>query len=598
MQTRDVPQIKLAKVGKDRERKKGGLPWWLGGKGAPSSFAGATGGAGAGGAGGLAGGLSPALVALIPKLAIATMISAVAGGAWLFGKATMPVSARHHRPRAFANAAEEKARDYAESEKKDLPTEAAAPSGLSMVSGSLGGGSAGQAPAAGDAGKTGDASAADQAGAAGQGDAAGQAAAAPPVDPAALAAAAGKAGAAGSAKNPFGNKIGALSSSMGSLGGAGQTMLSGGGGLFGGVGSHFAGPKLGEGLKAFAAAARPSRTTARARAGGAGHTRGLASSQLNNAFRGSKAAAHSGGDNASYLAAQPFDNGMATDKMISDPGGATTQGSPTAHPSGGSSPASGGGGGGGTQNGPTNAGTTDSGLNNPGQDDCTQLLDSSFGNQSVKYVNSPSGGCVIDYSSEQNVSPWKEAANIGQLMLTLAGVCLLIAGIIGMIAKSTPWTAALYGIAKWIAYIAMVLAGIATICGIVMMAQGNPWGGLLLTGMGALTTYLSYRAADDMSTQQQQAAGQASHQATANNQVSQALNKTQPPPNPAAPAASGPPSVDPGSVQPGETVTTTSNPGGGWTQTITNNGSPSIPQGTQWAGPDGPTQWGGGGTPS
>lgn len=41
----DVPSFKLAKVGKDRERKRGGAAWWMGGRGA-GSFAGVGGGAG------------------------------------------------------------------------------------------------------------------------------------------------------------------------------------------------------------------------------------------------------------------------------------------------------------------------------------------------------------------------------------------------------------------------------------------------------------------------------------------------------------------------------------------------------------------------
>lgn len=73
----DVPQIKLAKVGKDRDRKRGGLGW-LGSRGAGSGFGGAVGGAGAGGFMGTGMSLAKLLVALL-------LSGVVSAGAWQAG---------------------------------------------------------------------------------------------------------------------------------------------------------------------------------------------------------------------------------------------------------------------------------------------------------------------------------------------------------------------------------------------------------------------------------------------------------------------------------------------------------------------------------
>src|SRR4051812_17345858 len=91
METVEIPQIKLAKVGGRRERKKGGLAWF--GRGAGGSFSGAT-----GGLGGL-GGLS-----LLAKIGVAVLLSVLGAGAYNVGQGMKPVlDGAGQKPSLFAS---------------------------------------------------------------------------------------------------------------------------------------------------------------------------------------------------------------------------------------------------------------------------------------------------------------------------------------------------------------------------------------------------------------------------------------------------------------------------------------------------------------
>lgn len=480
METADIPQINLSKVGKKREKKKGALPWWLGGKPQPGSFLGAVGGSGAaGGEAGLLAGLSPELAAMLPKALVALLISAAVGGAAMVGRAFKPQAQKPYAPRPFAAAEREKAREAAAS--KNLPSDAVAQqSGLSMVSGSLGYGNGNaQSQGAGNANKAGDS------GAAGQSDQAASAPAATPDPSSLVAAAAGKSGGAGGSgsASPFGNKIGSLSSSLG--GGSG---LSGGSGLFGGVGSKFGGPQLGQGLKAFAAAGTPSRQNGQA-AATAPRTRGLAGSQLNRAVVGSRMGAQSATPTgAAYQASQPFDNGVNTTGMIGDQGGSETQGTPLTTSGGGGNSSNGGGGGGGGQ--PTLASGTGDSLGTT-DDNCSQLLDSSFGNQNVQYENSASGGCVLT-NNQQDISPWKDVSIAAGFLLMVASVLLIAASVCALISRfGGPTALVWWQMGLTLAKFATMVAAICTLLGVAMITAGNPWGGGAYTGVAAGVTALA-----------------------------------------------------------------------------------------------------------
>src|SRR4051812_35337941 len=94
METAEIPQIKLAKVGGRRERKKGGLAWF--GRGAGGSFSGATGGLG--GFSGL-GGLS-----LLAKSGVAVLLSVLGAGAYNVGQGMTPaLDVAGHKQSLFAS---------------------------------------------------------------------------------------------------------------------------------------------------------------------------------------------------------------------------------------------------------------------------------------------------------------------------------------------------------------------------------------------------------------------------------------------------------------------------------------------------------------
>ena len=297
--TAEIPQFKLAKVGKDRpkkdEKKKGGIPLWL--RMAGNNPLGGLGtlGAGTGGSGFL--GLS----GLVAKGLIALLIGALCVSAYNVGKGLGPGDASLSAPKMFMP-------KEREAHSATAGGGASGSSGLSMVSGSLDGKTAEEraaeaAAANAEAGKSGTAEPPEAAPAAPTaGDMMAQ-----------VQEAAGSAPEAAKEKGPFSQRFGQLTSS---LGGA-RSSLSGGSGLAGGVNSKFDPTKLGT-SKRFSAPPKASRSSSKpARA----NTRGRAFRQLRAASDLSRAGSRASTAEAAATAADtPFNNNPAIGTVITGGG--------------------------------------------------------------------------------------------------------------------------------------------------------------------------------------------------------------------------------------------------------------------------------------
>jgi hypothetical protein len=306
----DVPNIRLAKVGKDRERKRGGAGW-LGARGAGSGFGGAVGGSGAGA--GFAG-MSAAKVIL--SLVVAGSVSA---GAWQFGRS-------FSGPSANGKAAARKVFDdkdggkYADTSNV-MKTQTTIPNSLGYVSGSTDGLTpeerakrAAEAEAARVAAD--EAAKKDAEEQAKKDQEAASADSKSAVDPATIASTmAGKKPALGEGK-------------FGRLGGFGGGGLSGGSGLSGGINRSFGGnadlgkPKINAGsMSAFRNTGKPGFTSAGRSVAGRSKSKGFAKRQLDNAFAQSRQATSAGkSENAAASAASPFDNNPGQGNVIAGPG--------------------------------------------------------------------------------------------------------------------------------------------------------------------------------------------------------------------------------------------------------------------------------------
>jgi nucleotide-binding universal stress UspA family protein len=302
MDTTQVPEFKLAKVGKKRERKKAGVFWTGGGSG--GAFTGATGGMGV----------------LAIKGAIILGMAVLGAGAYNVGMSMAPKSGALSKPKAFAS-----------KEVKDASAGAAvvgpAPaSGLAMVSGSLDGKTPEQRAAEAAAAEAAAKAEADRK-AKEEEDArkaaeeeAKKAAASPDAD--AVAAAAGNGAAGGAGKNSaFGSRFGQLSSSLG----GGHSGLAGGAGLSGGIGRSFgSAPNLGATGKSHGQAKQVTAGRAGARAiANKGHS-SRAFRQLVAANKQSQIARNSTSEGAASAADSAFENNPGADKAIT--GGGAGQG--------------------------------------------------------------------------------------------------------------------------------------------------------------------------------------------------------------------------------------------------------------------------------
>lgn len=508
METADIPNIQLKKVGKDRDKKKSGAPLFGGGKNA-NSFRGALGGSGTGGAGGFSsvlggagaggiggaggagGGFFASLMARLGtqmgvRLIMALVAGTILGGSYLVGRAMRPQSGKHG-PRAFSDASAQKARDNARyGDTSNLPGGGNMQSGLNMISGSLDGKTAEQIAAEKAAAEKAaqDAQAAEQAAApkdaAPAADAAG---AAVPAMPGADAAG-GKGGG-----SSFGNRFGSLSTS---LGGGSHSGLSGGAGLSGGMSGKFDTAKLGSALRGFGGSTAAPRSAGKAPLARRGGPRGLAGRQLNKAFTQSTQAAKQAGTGASYTASQPFDNIQGSDKMISDPTGAPA-GAPRSGGAGAPAGTTGGSGGGGGDQPNSLGGTTGDTYKEP--DDCTKILPETFGEnvKGKKYENSPGGGCVLVPDDQGHASPWHDLVKMAKILIFLATLMLTIASILALCAKifcagviTAGAGAALWKAAMFMCKAAAAMAGIAALLGVAIAGMGNTKAGLVITGIGTV----------------------------------------------------------------------------------------------------------------
>ncbi|HXT00795.1 MAG TPA: hypothetical protein VN915_08995 [Elusimicrobiota bacterium] len=333
----DVPDLKLARVGAKREKKRGGAGWF-GGRGAASAFSGAAGGAGGAG------------MSLAKILTILLVSGGLSAGAWQLGNMMSGGSTTGNAaPKVFA--------DKGGSQKYDdlsgviKGSDRSIPNSLGYVNNDgltdeqraakKAADDAAAAKAAADAQAKADADAKAKA------DADAKAASATP-DPTA---AAGDA-AQGPAKPSLGgSRFGSMASSFGGGGG-----LSGGAGLSGGINRGFSsmgnmGNKpQGGALAAFRTPTAAASSRASSPTRGHSNAKGFAKQQLDMANGLSRTAAATGkSETASVGAATPFDNNASQGSVISGPGlGNGTQTGPadgggSNNPStGGSGPISGG----------------------------------------------------------------------------------------------------------------------------------------------------------------------------------------------------------------------------------------------------------------
>jgi len=449
----DVPTFKLAKVGKDRDRKRGGAAWFNGGRGV-----GGLGGLGAGseGAGGmfanLFGGMSLAKGAL--ALLITGLLSA---GAWQFGRMFSPTSAPKGG-KLFADKSSQKYSDTSDVVKGDNSI----PNSLGYVSGSLDGMTPEERAKKAAEEEAARKAAEDAAKKKAEEDAAAAAAADKDKAPADATAGAAVGGSgAGMPSNPFSSHFGGLSNGL--SGGAG---LSGGIGQgFGGMGGGGLGSKGVNGnLSAMKAPAAAATSRAAARPMTAASGKNLAFGQLKQASSASRSAAATSGDASAATASQPFDGG-------SNAGGTSIDG-----PGVGSGATSGSGVGGGANSpgdGPTGGGG--------GSTSCADGQETTA--NGCETVNTPSGS-----NAEQSVTTMVEMAEAMMVLLAILAAIVLITegkGPLAFIAQAMKAIMVVMGI---------IIAGL----GAAILMQGDTITGGIVTAVGAAVTIWAFAAPEKM----------------------------------------------------------------------------------------------------
>jgi len=477
----EVPTFKVARVGEDRKRKKGGFTF-LRGSGPRGSWTGATGGSGAGGMGGLSG-LSGAMGG---GGGIAGLLSRVAAGfgmsftkAMLMILATSAIGAASilygtSMGRSTGDGAGKKPlfseKTKLEGDTSNLPSNAnTIPNSLGYLSGSMDGltpeeraQKAAEAAAAAEAQRIADEEASRKA----EADAlAGQA-----IDPAALLASAKADGGAGGF-NPagkgsaFGTKFGGLSSSMGS----GQS-LTGGPGLSGGVNRNFGSAgnlkKAGTGeLSKSRATARPTYSKAGASKVSKSNVKGFARKQLTQADKYSrKAAGATKSENSAVDAGSAFDNNKGAGNVISGPGIAA--GSPT--PGGVDS----------TPNPPSNPPST------PGVTGCAATGTCVEECPKDQFLNSE-GTCEnVQVDAGKNVTPYQKLYDIAIGLLIVVAV---LSAIQFILEKSGFGYAAAKFVTMAMIALGVIIAGLGAM--IVAMTGDKIAGGILVATGGAIAIF-------------------------------------------------------------------------------------------------------------
>ncbi|MBI5210328.1 MAG: hypothetical protein HY927_10190 [Elusimicrobia bacterium] len=461
----DIPDFKLQKVGKEREKRKGGLPWFPQfGRAGQGAFA--TGGAGSAGGAGARG---IAALLLGSKAGIFALTAAIAAGAWSYGKLFAPDYARYQdskKPKVNVGASKDGSGYNVDASK--LPGAGKqGGSGLDMVSGSLGNKAAEDAAAA-EAAK-----AAEDAAKAGQADASGDAPAVPEVPQVPGADAAGpppetKPG-PGSASG-LASRPGGLSSGLGGSSGAGMS---------GGVGRGFDAIKRPDAGKLGGMRGGPA--VSRSAGGRAGAVAGrdwlarksFGKRQLDKAANLSNAATKGSGENRSSYAAAAFDNNKGEGQSL-EGSGAGVGGNPneTAPDTSFGDNAS----------GPVNSGpapaaekTCDAGKSPDGKGGCVDLCKGG-----TKWDNAQ-GGCV-GTGTDKDPTSWI-VDMVKYIMDALAILLLFI-----MIYQLTPYT---WGIAKYLQWAVGILGGVLATLGLVLVGMGRPILGWVATGIGALAVTMA-----------------------------------------------------------------------------------------------------------
>lgn len=461
--TAEIPNFKLAKVGKDRERKRGAAGW-MGGRGAGSAFSGAMGGSGAAGGGGL---LNFAGMSLGKALLMLLAVAGFTAASWQMGR-LMDNSAQpggKGAPKVFADR-DGKYGDTSGVIKQDNSI----PNSLGYVSGS----SDGLTPEE-RAKKAAEDEAARKAAEEAQKKADAEANKEAPT-PASNVPDANSilAGADASAKKGLtGGKFGQLSSSFGGGG------LSGGSGLSGGIGRGFGGSGANNptraqngALSSFRNPGKPSAASAPHAVAGHSTAKGFARRQLDNAFAQSRQAVTAGkSENAAANAGSAFDNNAGQGSVIAGPGVSNGGGAGGAT-SAGTNPNEGGGGGGAINSGPTPC-TSD------------QTWDQN-------------GNCVaIPKGNEVNQEPgWQKLVSLAEkLMLVIA-----VLAIVAMLVEKIPVYGAI--IANYIKMAIGILGLVVTGLGIAIMAQHQILQGGILTALGAFTAYMAFSNVGSLSSAQ------------------------------------------------------------------------------------------------
>ena len=458
----EIPEIKLAKVGKDRDRKRGG-GGWFGGRGAGSGFSGAAGagleagaeagfelGLGAGGAGGVFGtGMS--LAKLLTVLLLAGIASV---GAWELGGRMMGNSSRG-KPGARKLFADKDSQGQYADTSGVLKEDKSIPNSLGYIT-SDGLTSEERAKKLAEdeaARKAAEEEAARKAAEDAQKNAnadAGKPAAEPAAEPAT--------GTDFLKKGLTAGKFG----SMGSFGGGGG--LAGGSGLSGGITRNFnaiaaAKPQVG----ALATFKKPTRAQAssisRMPAGKSG-SKGFAMRQLGNTSVASRQAVGvSKSESASSGAAEPFDNNPVAGSVISGPGlgAGTSAGSADSAPS---------------------APTTTGGGSSP---------TGSVGSCQNGAVPDANGNCqAVSTPSAQNAAPYQWMI---MLAYALLGIIAILAAII-LICKSQPWFAPF---AQALSILVGALGGVLSALGAAIMKQtGDKMMGGIMMGIGAFVSAMAF----------------------------------------------------------------------------------------------------------
>lgn len=474
----DIPEFKLAKVGKGKKERKRAGAGWFGSRGAGSGLRGLLGGAEGGAGGALGAGVGAGAAAegaafaglsmgkVLLALALAVGASA---GAWQIGKSMSAgdSGAAAGGKKLFSD----KGGQYADTSNVIKP-ENGIPNSLGYVAGSLDGltpeerakKQAAEAEAARKAAEDAEAArkAAEAADAARSAAPTGKA----PVDAGSMAGLTGGMGGLGSG----GGRMSKLNGSLSGLGGVGGSRgLSGGAGLSGGINQNFGangGLKKGDSgsLSAFRSGSKPKATSAPRTLTGASKSKGFAKRQLDNAFTQSKQASTAGKtEAASSGAAVPFDGANS--------GGGTTIG-----------------GGPGVTTGGTSRGTPDGGImpNNP-TDGTPVNTNTDNGNTNAPacdpgYFVNTSGLC-------QKVGDTHSGGSTQyQWMLDLAKKLMMAVTVLAALALIYFATGLGWGIATIIKGIILTLGGIITLLGIGYgAASGDMMTGGIVAAVGAFT---------------------------------------------------------------------------------------------------------------